>query len=60
MRTQENVGTITSCTITWNNWGLTSVEDILKVNTWVFPKEIQVRFYNGHGLIGGGIWPLDS
>ena len=60
MRTQKNIETITSCTITWDNWGLVYTEDILNVTTRILSNEIQVRFYNGHGLIGGSIWPLDS
>jgi len=54
----EQISPITSCSFTWENNGLTCAEDILSVKTRILPTEVQVRFYNGNGLIGGRIWPL--
>lgn len=55
----DETNPITSCTITWDNLGLSST-DILHVTTRILPKEIQVRFYNGYGLVGGKIWPVSD
>ena len=51
---------ITSCTFTWDNWGLIRIEDIDCVKTRILQKEIQIRFYNYFGLINGKIFPLSK
>lgn len=54
----KQINPITSLTFTWENGGPITADDIQIVKTRVLPTEIQVRFYNSFGLMGGKIWPL--
>lgn len=44
----------------WYDCGPHTVDDIGHVSTAVFKNEIQVRFYNGYGLVNGKIYPLNA
>ena len=51
---------ITSCSFTWEDCGLAYIESVLCVKTRILSDEIQVRLYNGHGMIDGRIWPMSK
>ena len=51
---------ITSCTFVWYDCGLTNNDNILCVKTRIMHNEIQARYYNGYGMLGGRIWPLSK
>ena len=57
---KDNSSLITSSTFTWEDWGESYIEDVLCVKTRILPKEIQIRFYNGYGLMSGKILPLSG
>lgn len=49
---------INSCVIKWEDCGLCCADDIMCAETRILQHEIQVRFFNGNGLMYGRIWPL--
>ena len=57
---KDNRNPITTCTFTWEDCGLSFVEDVLCVKTRILHNEIQIRFYNGYGLMNGRILPLSD